>query len=171
MENTVQNTGKSTQECLNLLSLPLEEFMQRAGELLAEESLWKEIWQDVLDCLQKEDIIKYMFLLYHMAEMQLLQIVKMNTNPAHSIHDSYGVSEMMESCVRTGRAFYEALYRPECFSERGMVWMPVDCQYNDILICFLNGGKKELSMLLKAAKLKPVMTPVIKVWLAELAKK
>lgn len=171
MENTIQITEESIQKCFGLLSLPLEEFMQRTEELLAEEYSLNEgtFWQDILNSLEKESIVKYMFALYRMAETELLQTVSINMSS--DSRKCYMISEMIESCVRTGRVFYEALYRPECFSEKGIQWMPVDCRYNDILVRFLDGGKRELSMLLDAAKLRPEQVPVIKAWLAELAKK
>ena len=161
---------QAEEEDLEWLALPLEEFMQKAEKLLATDNLLNEgvIWQKALDHLEKESMVKYMFLLYRMAETELLQTI---TAAENAIDGKYRIGELMESCVRTGRAFYEALYRPECFSEKGICWMPADCHYNDILVHFLDGGKKELSMLLDAAKLRPGQVPVIKAWLAELAKK
>ncbi len=149
-------------------ALPLEEFMYKTEELLKEEMMkGKEtFWQEALNHLEKKSTVKYMFLLYRMAETELLETV---TGAAGD--KQYVIGEMMESCIRTGRFFYEALYRPECFSENGICWMPADCRYNNILVKFLDGGKKEVKELLEAAKLKPVMVPVIKAWLAELAKK
>lgn len=149
------------------LSLPLEEFIQRAEELLVKDDALKKeaFWQDILDHLQQSSSVKYAYLLYRMAEIEALQMVTAESG------SSGKVSEVMEFCIRTGRTFYEALYCPKCFSEQGILWMSADCRYNDILVRFLDGGKLKLPMLLEAAKLKPAMVPVIKRWLTELAKK
>lgn len=153
------------------LALPLEEFMQQAEVLLSENALLpnETFWQDTLKYLEKKSMVKYVFVLYRVAEAELLWMVTAD-DAANSKKESYVVGEMMESYICTGRRFYEALYRPECFSKQGIGWMPKDCRYNDILVRFLNSGKLKLSMLLEAAKLKPAMVPVIKAWLAELAK-
>lgn len=164
-----QRQSARAEDSQEWLSLPLEEFMQEVRVLLSEEGLLGDgaFWKDALDRLERDSIVKYTYLLYRMAEAELQQMAA-----SGSISAAQGmVGEMMESCTRTGRAFYEALYRPECFSERGIRWMPLDCRYNDILVRFLDGGRKELKKLLEAAKLRPEMVAVIKAWLAELAKK
>lgn len=145
------------------LSLPLEDFMQRAQELLSsEEELRKEaIWQTALDLVERKSRVKYLYLLYQMAESEIFFAVKERV--------SFCVGEVMETCISTGRAFYEALYQPECFTQEGMEWLPEDCRYNDILFRFLEGGQRELPLLLAAAKLRPDRVPVIKAWLQELA--
>ncbi len=175
--NTIQNAKKTVFETMpnqegtfDWTAFPLEEFMQKAEELLKERNDKREgtFWQEALNHLEKKSTVKYMFLLYRMAETELLKTVAVSDAARDK---QYAIGEMMESCIRTGRFFYEALYRPECFSENGICWMPADCRYNNILVKFLDGGKKEVKELLEAAKLKPVMVPVIKTWLAELAKK
>lgn len=176
MENMIWNTENLTlgtmpkqKEGIGWISLPLEEFMQQTEELLAAEDSLKDekFWQKSLNRLEEESKVKYMFLLYRMAETELLQKIA-RAAAVGEVLPHGAVGEIMESCIYTGRAFYEALYRPECFSKRGILWMPADCRYNDILVHFLDGGKRKLSMLLDAAKLRPSMVPAIKAWLAEL---
>lgn len=81
------------------------------------------------------------------------------------------VSELMEQYILMGRQYFEVIYRPERFAEGSVSWLPAEVQYNDILYRFLLGGKKELRILLDAARLCPETAQLIKAWLGELAQR
>ena len=146
------------------IHFPLEEFINKLNALLEDEKVLEqeEFWQQILDALEQEDQVKYTYLLYTMVGKQIQRAVKSGIE--------FDIDEMMDFYVRTGRAFYETLFRPECFEKEKIKWMPLEAQYNDILFRFLDGKKKDLSLLLEAAKLRPNQAMLMKAWLSEIGK-
>ena len=76
--------------------------------------------------------------------------------------------ELFNECICTERRMYELLYKPFVFTEQGLRWMEAELRYNDILYRFIASGAKDLKLTLEAAKIRPDMANVIKVWLGAL---
>ncbi|MGN0506379.1 MAG: glycosyltransferase [Lachnospiraceae bacterium] len=146
-----------------LESLPLEEFKLKIAVMYScQDMLQNKIsWNETLDRLKQTSPVKYSYLLYCLAAAELQKAVNSGAQ----------VGELMEYYVLTGRTYYEALYRPECFAKDVISWLPEEVRYNDILYRFITGGKREMRTLLDAAKLRPEMAQVIKKWVGELAQK
>lgn len=98
--------------------------------------------------------------LYRQAEQQLW----------NTFYEGQAIDERMMYAVVAGREYFEFIYKPECFGEEVISWLPAEVQYNDILYRFLAGGKRDLRSLLGAAKLRPEMAQIIKAWIGELSK-
>lgn len=148
---------------VSLLQMPLDEFMPYVREAFLSQSelAGRLLTEEVLNCLMTEAPVKYTGLLSVMAEEELKRAAA----------DGRGGAEfagLLEDYIRTERMYFEGLFREECFTERGMKWMSAECRCNDILLGFLNGGKKELKLVLEAAKLRPDLAQVLKQWLGEL---
>ena len=88
----------------------------------------------------------------------------------NTFYAGQAIDERMMYAVVAGREYFETIYKPECFTEEAMTWLPEEVRYNDILYRFLAGGKKDLRSLLTAAKLRPEMVQIIKQWINELSK-
>lgn len=145
-----------------LLEIDLEDYMQLIREAFTRqtETAVLLMQESLLDQLSKEAPIKYIALLFVMAETELKRVAESKKNVR--------VSELMEDYIRTERMFYESLFKPECFTRLGIKWLSPECQSNDLLVRFLNGGKSQPKLLIEAAKLRPDLAQVIKVWLGEL---
>lgn len=79
------------------------------------------------------------------------------------------VDYWMELAAVEGRTYFEQIYKPESFRVETIGWLPAEVQYNDILCHFILDGKKDFRGLIEAAKLRPEMAQIIKMWLNELS--
>ncbi len=156
-----EGTIEEKLECMKKLNFEelkdcIKDIMKNTPSCFEDEFL-----NAALDSFSKSDNIGYCCLLYMMAEEEIKRSVK---NGA----DGKAISELFEECILTERRMYEQIYRPECLTEKGVAWLPSDVRYNAMLYGFLNGGKKDLKVLLEAAKLRNDMALVIKTWLGAL---
>ncbi len=114
------------------------------------------------DSLYNTDEIKYLFMVSKMAEKELKDMVSENSAMQNT--------GLFKEYVLTERKMWEKLMRPEAFDPEIIKWADDEMIYNDILYRFVMGGEKELKSLLSAAKMRPDMANVIKVWLNILSK-
>lgn len=147
------------------MKMPLEDFMRHTKERVTVEQVSdsKIPWQEILETIEKEDSVKYYYLLSDIALAELCAAVRQNPLAP--------VGQWIEEEVGIRRSVFETLFREECFSSEGIKWMSLECQCNDVLYRFIQEGKKELKLLLEAAKMRADIAPVMKAWLSELAGK
>lgn len=148
------------EKIMELNNLPLDEFIVEVKRLVKESpSCFEDVLLNAaLEFFEGGTGIEYSFLLFSMAEEEIRRAVEKGAN-------GEAVSELLEECVLTERRFYELLYKPESFSEKAIKWLPGECRYNDILVRFLAGGKKQLGLVLEAAKMRPDMAKALKCWI------
>lgn len=164
IEETMEaERGRKGRTEQRLSELPLERLSEVITERLKTIPPEAKAWEESLRLLSEESTVRYCYLRYRLSEAAALEAAK---HPEQSV-----VGEQMAQSVRLGREFYEMLYRPDCLTGSGLEWLPADCRCNAVLTRFLEGNQRELALLLEAAKLRPELVPVMKAWLAELAKK
>lgn len=143
-----------------LNKLPLDEFTGEIQRLIGESTSCFEdsLLSEALEFFAQGTGIEYNYMLFAMAESEIKKAVANGAQKAQ-------ISELLEECICAERRFYELLYKPEAFEEKAIKWLPGECQYNDILVRFLVGGKKQVRMILDAARLRPDMAQVLKCWI------
>ena len=148
---------------VSIEELPLEEFQVKIALKYTLQNMQqaKVQWEELLNTLEQTQPVKYSYLLCFLAEKELQKIAA----------GAGAIGEWMEQYILTERQYYERLYRPECLQGEAVKWLSAEVQSNGILYRFLLGGKKELRLLIEAAKLRPAMAQLIKRWLGELAGK
>ncbi len=143
-----------------LKEAPLSEFLAKTREYIsAVPSCFEDPFlNEALVYFEENEPLEYLALLYEMSEEEIRRAVK---NGA----DGNAIAEIFVDCIVTERRFYESLYKDECFSEKGIQWLPKEAQYNDFLYRFVMDGGSDKQLLLSAAKLRPDMAGVISAWL------
>ncbi len=141
-------------------SLPIDRFIQ-AVKALARES--ENCFEDeflcaLLEAYSTNEGVEYNYLLYTMAEHEIKRAAKNGVSGA-------SLSGIIEEYIFAERHFYELLYTPEALSGKLINWLPVECKYNDLLYRFVSLGKKNLKMVLEAAKLRPDMAKAFSAYL------
>ncbi len=158
------NLSGSPEEILKQLEeMSFDEFKIAVSGLIQETSSCFEdpVLNSAIEYFEKKDQIEYCFLLYKMSEAEIKRAVEKGAN-------GKAIFELFNECICTERKMYELLYKPFVFTEKGLRWMDEELRYNDILYRFIAAGAKDLKSTLDAAKLRPDMANVIKVWLGAL---
>ena len=162
-EKKIVLTGTVEEKLEQLNNLPFDDFQVAVNALISNSPACfeDELLNAAVDYFASGTQIEYCFLLYRMSEEEIKRAVDRGV-------DGKAIFELFNECICTERQLYERLYKPEVFTEKGLRWMPVEVRYNDILYRFIAGGAKDLKSVLEAAKLRPDMSNVIKVWLGAL---
>ncbi len=162
-EKRVTVTGTTEEKLQQLDDLGFEEFCIAVNRLIKETSACfdDEFLNAAVDYFSQNNQIEYCFLLYRMVEEEIKRAVERGTT-------GEAISELFVECICTERKMYESIYKPEVFTEKGFKWVSSEVRYNDILYRFVSGGGKELKLCLEAAKIRPDMANVIKIWLGAL---
>ncbi len=162
-ERKITLSGSPEEILKQLEEMSFDEFKIAVSGLIQEASSCFEdpVLNSAIEYFEKKDQIEYCFLLYKMSETEIKRAVEKGTN-------GKAIFELFNECICTERKMYELLYKPFVFTEKGLRWMDAELRYNDILYRFIAGGTKDLKLTLEAAKLRPDMANVIKVWLGAL---
>ncbi len=128
----------------------------------SESCFEDEKLNSVLAFFEKEQQILYSYVLYKMVETEIKRAVERGAS-------GNSIAELYIECIQTERKMFEMLFKPEVFTPQGLNWVEPEVRYNDILYRFISGGGKDLKLCLEAAKIRPDMANVIKVWLGALA--
>ncbi len=120
-----------------------------------------EFLNSAVDYFAAKSQIEYCFLLYRMSEEEIKRAVDKGAT-------GEAIFELFNECICTERRMYELLYKPFVFTEEGIRWMSSEIKYNKYLYEFISGGCKDIKVTLEAAKIRPDMAKVIKVWLGAL---
>ena len=155
--------GSLEEKIAKLEAMPFEDFKTAINSVIAESKACfdDEVLNSALEHFSQNGQIKYCFILYRMTEEEIKRAVK-NGAKAEAFFD------LFVQCICTERKMYELLYKPEVFSKEGLNWVESEVRYNDILYRFVSDGGKDLKLCLEAAKIRPDMANVIKIWLGAL---
>ncbi len=141
-------------------SLPLDGFMEKIRALAdASENCFEDPFLSaLLEAYAESNGVEYNALLFVMAETEIKRAANNGAGGA-------ALSGIIEEYVRAERNFYEMLYLPTALSNKEIAWLPGECKYNDLLYRFVSLGKKNLKMVLEAAKLRPDMAKALSAYL------
>ncbi len=141
-------------------SLPLERFTEKIRELAdASENCFEDPFLSaLLEAYAESNGVEYNALLFVMAETEIKRAANNGAGGA-------ALSGIIEEYIAAERNFYELLYLPTALSNKEIAWLPGECKYNDLLYRFVTGGKKNLKMVLEAAKLRPDMAKALSAYL------
>ncbi len=162
-ERKITLTGSNEDIIKQLDEMPFDDFKIAITGIIQETASCFEdaLLNSAIEYFATASQIEYCYLLYKMSETEIKRAVERGA-------DGKAIFELFNECICTERKMYELLYKPEVFGEKMILWMPTDVRYNDILYRFIAGGAKDLKLCLEAAKLRPDMANVIKVWLGAL---
>ena len=162
-ERKVALSGTIEEKIEQLDRMPFDEFKIAVDAVInASPSCFDDaLLNAAVDFFAQGTQIEYCYLLYRMSETEIKRAVERGV-------DGNAIFDLFNECIYTERKMYELLFKPEVFTEKGIRWMELNVRYNDILYRFLQDGAKNLKMTLDAAKLRPDMANVIKVWLGAL---
>ncbi len=143
-------------------SLPLDRFTETIRRL-AKSAVTTGAFGDpflsaLLTAYEPTNGVEYFCLLFLMAESEIRRA-------AENGADGKAIDGLMTEYINAERQFYELLYLPTSFDIKTIQWLPQECRYNDILYRFVKNGKKDLQMVLEAAKLRPDMAKALSAWI------
>ncbi len=145
-------------------SLPLDRFMKIVKEYIDKANaagtgaFGDPFLSALLTAYEPTNGVEYFCLLFLMAESEIRRA-------AETQADGKALDGLMTEYINAERQFYELLYLPTSFDIKTIQWLPRECRYNDILYRFVKNGKKDLQMVLEAAKLRPDMAKAISAWI------
>ena len=141
-------------------SLPIDRFMEKIRALAeASENCFEDPFLSaLLEAYAESNGVEYNALLFVMAETEIKRAANNGAGGA-------ALSGIIEEYIAAERNFYELLYLPTALSNKEIAWLPGECKYNDLLYRFVTGGKKNLKMVLEAAKLRPDMAKALSAYL------
>ncbi|MCR5021374.1 glycosyltransferase [Ruminococcus sp.] len=162
-EKVVSLEGTTEEKLKKLDELGFDEFEVAINNLIKQVSSCFEddFLNAAIDYFEKKSPIEYSYILYKMSEEEIKRAVEKGCNGA-------AIYELYIQSICTERKMYEMLYKPEVFTERGLNWVSSEVRYNDLLYRFITSEKPDLKLCLEAAKIRPDMANVIKVWIGSL---
>ncbi len=140
--------------------LPLDAFIFEISKIIKSTSnvFEDKFLCDILSYYESLNVPEYDYIIFAMTEEELKRLVSKGV-------ESKIIDVFMIEYINSEHRFYQALYLPSSFKENTIDWLPEECKYNDLLYRFISANKKELSLLIAAAKLRPDMAKVIKYWM------
>jgi hypothetical protein len=162
-ERKIVLEGSVDEKLAQLEAMPFDDFKTAISGVIADSKACfdDEVLNAAVEYFSQRNQIEYCFILYRMTEEEIRRAVE-NGAKAEVFFD------LFVQCICTERKMYELLYKHEVFTEEGLNWVENEVRYNDILYRFVSDGGKDLKLCLEAAKIRPEMANVIKVWLGAL---
>ncbi len=162
-EKKIELNGSIEEKIQQLDNMPFEDFKLAINLIIKETPNCFEhpLLNSAIDYFAKGTQIEYCYILYRMSEEEIKKAVDRGVK-GEAFFDLYS------ECINTERKMYELLYKPEVFTEKGLKWMSDELKYNDIMFRFISGGALDYKLPIEAAKIRPDMANVIKVWIGAL---